>query len=368
VDPHAEAEGRMKAILERLPSGLRINGVAVAVALVLGWAAFLLLSELSGTLGAAFAPSASSAVEEPFREALADHATLIETSRKRFEGRSMFYPPAAPRAPRKPPPPAPIEPVEPPPPPPPPPPPAVYGGPKPRGVLGDIVFFENDTRIRKGESAGGVTVLGIESPYVVRLAHARGEYSVSVWGDRNDRMFKTNPFPKSSLPGIVTAPEDGASGRPGGDGAMGGPAGLGRGTPTGGGAAVPGGSLGSDGGPAGVAGGAGSSGGSGGADQPAGAPVPVPATTPANHPHADPNTNPPTEEPTSTAAGVEYYPRERLPDPITEAQVVAMDVREARARLRAVEVSLEIPNLDGHSRARLEAEGQWLRDRVSRES
>ena len=90
----------MKRLIESLPSGVRVNGVAVVSALALGWAAIALVGELPSILGATFAPTSGSVEQEPFREALDEHQKLVEDSRKRFDGRSMFFAPPAPRPPR----------------------------------------------------------------------------------------------------------------------------------------------------------------------------------------------------------------------------------------------------------------------------
>lgn len=358
----------MKRLIESIPSGVRVNGVAVVSALALGWAAIILVGEVPSLLGATFAPTSSSVEQEPFKAALDDHQKLVENSRKRFDGRSMFFAPPAPKPPR-PKVPERVEPVTPPPPPPPPPPPASYTGPKPRGVLGDIVFFENETRIRKGESSGGVTVLDIRSPYEVKLAHARGEYVVSVWGERNDRVFKTNPFPKTSVPGIVAADGkmdgvDSSGGTPVGNASpAGGPASPGtrtpspsspQGTPAPGATPAPaaapgGGSPPPDAPPVG---------------EPPADPNQVPATTPADHPNASPTVQPTSESAAPSQPGVEYLDRDRLPPPIERDQVAAMSPEDATRRLGQIESALALPNVDDHSRARLAAEARWLRERI----
>jgi len=346
----------MKRLIESLPSGVRVNGVAVVSALALGWAAIALVGELPSILGATFAPTSGSVEQEPFREALDEHQKLVEDSRKRFDGRSMFFAPPAPRPPR-PKVPERTEPVAPPPPPPPPPPPATYTGPKPRGVLGDVVFFENDTRIKKGDSSGGVTVLEIRSPYEVKLAHARGEYVVSVWGERNDRFFKSNPFPKTSLPGIVAADGkmdgvDSRGGTPVGNASSGLPAPGGNRPATPPPPAPPTPTPETAPPPAPV-------------EEPAPEdPTEPPATTPADHPNATPTVQPTGEPEAPSTAGVEYADRERLPAPLERERVQSMSPDDAARHLREVESSLALPNVDDHSRARLDEEARWLRERI----
>jgi hypothetical protein len=362
----------MKRLIESLPSGVRVNGVAVVSAIALGWAAVVLVGELPSILGATFAPTASSVEQEPFKAALDDHQALVENSRKRFDGRSMFFAPPAPRPPR-PKVPERTEPVTPPPPPPPPPPPATYTGPKPRGVLGDVVFFENDTRIRKGESSGGVTVLEIRSPYEVKLAHSRGEYVVSVWGERNDRVFKSNPFPKTNVPGITAADGkmdgvDSRGGTPVGNANAGGSVNAAGAGPAGVPAAAPGGPPPQPGaspdpaaspnqdpnGPAVAP----------GEEPPAPDPRATPATSPADRPNASPTVQPVTEPASPSEPGVEYVDRELLPPPLDRERVDAMSGEEAGRRLQQVESALSLPNVDDHSRARLAEEARWLRDRI----
>lgn len=371
----------MKRLLESMPSGVRVNGVAVVSTLALGWAAIALVGEVPSLLGATFSPTSSSVEQEPFRAALDDHQKLVENSRKRFDGRSMFFPPPAPKPPR-PKVPERVEPVTPPPPPPPPPPPASYTGPKVRGVLGDVVFFENDTRIKKGESSGGVTVIEIRSPYEVKLGHARGEYVVSVWGERMDRLFKSNPFPKTTLPGIVAADGrmdgvDSSGGTPVGNASPGG-ASSGAARPAPGASPSPTPSPGGTPAPApaavapnGTAGGGGSPpapAAEPGGETPPTEPQTAPATTPADHPNATPTVQPnaePGPTPTSPSEpGVEYIDRDRLPPPLDRDQVAAMSSDDASRRLAEIEAALSRSDVDDHSRARLDEEARWLRERL----
>lgn len=370
----------MKRLLESMPSGVRVNGVAVVSALALGWAAIALVGEVPSLLGATFAPTSSSVEQEPFRAALDDHQNLVENSRKRFDGRSMFFAPPAPRPPR-PKVPERVEPVTPPPPPPPPPPPATYTGPKVRGVLGDIVFFENDTRIKKGESSGGVTVIDIRNPYEVKLGHARGEYVVSVWGERMDRLFKSNPFPKTSLSGLVAADGrmdgvDSSGGTPVGNASEGGAA-RAASTPAPGPVpgTVPNASPGASPGavpapvpppptapPAGTPG----TGETPAAPEaePSDEPHATPATTPADHPNATPTVQPTPQPSSPSEPGVEYVDRELLPPPLERDQVAAMSPEDAARRLADVEAALARDDVDDHSRARLDEEARWLRERA----
>jgi hypothetical protein len=355
----------MKRLIESLPSGVRVNGVAVVSILALGWAGLALVGEVPSILGSTFAPTSSSVEQEPFRAALDEHQKLVEDSRKRFDGRSMFFAPPAPRPPR-PKVPERVEPVTPPPPPPPPPPPSTYTGPKPRGVLGDVVFFENDTRIKKGESSGGVTVLEVRNPYEVKLAHARGEYVVSVWGERNDRVFKSNPFPKTSLPGIVAADGkmdgiDSRGGTPVGNAS--GPANRIAPPPAPGPAPVPDPAAAPPSPPADPNGPAVAPGEEPPPADPAD-PAFAPATTPADRPNATPTVQPVAEPDAPSQSGVEFVDRASLPAPLQRDRVTAMSREDATRHLGEVESALDLPNVDDHSRARLDEEARWLRDRI----
>lgn len=352
-----------------------VGGIALAT--------IAIARSLPGPVAALTAPLARRDGDDPLGRYLREHEELAERSRLRFEGRSMFF---APPAPRQPPPPA-RPAVDQPPPPPPPPPailpaPAVYDGPKPRGLIGSVVFFD-DTRIRVGETLGEVEVLDARGPFAIKLAwtkvgHERGEYIVSTWGERT-RNFEggaPNPFPKTTT-GFQTGPAGAAGAGGSGSSPLGGAsaAASGQRAPLQPGAAgAPG------GGPAGASGqaqpasanSAVAGGGAGAA--PAAAPVaegrrarPSPPT-PNDEPPAEPAPEPepePTSEPDSPAEdGADLIPLNELPAPLTQEAIAAMSKPAAQQAMTAIAKILAKPNVDSHSRARLEHEVELLAARL----
>ncbi|MGP1347842.1 MAG: hypothetical protein ACTS3F_14390 [Phycisphaerales bacterium] len=121
----------------------------------------------------------------------------VATNRDRLTGRSPFFtPPAPPPPPPPPPPPRPVveEDDEDDAPPPPPPPPSRYSGPAIIAMMGDVVWFENDRRLRIGEEASGVTVVSTRPPWSAKLRWNGVEFDVPLF-ERTTAEFLEDPPP-----------------------------------------------------------------------------------------------------------------------------------------------------------------------------
>lgn len=197
------------SLLRTLPSGVRWSGSLIVSALALGVVAYLGVEQCALLLSATLAPEAAPAGQNLDR-AIASHDELMEVSRRRFAGRSIFTAPSAPIRVAPPPPP----PRDPPPPPPPPAPiiPAEYTGQKPLGLLGNMVLFGDGVMLAPGQQNAGVTVLEIKAPYSVRLGHAGGEYDVPIF-TRADLSKLAEQVPPRAFPGISPATGIPAPGR-----------------------------------------------------------------------------------------------------------------------------------------------------------
>lgn len=152
--------------------------IVSVLAIVLGGA--VLFSEMVTAVTTIFVPGPQGDETTSMARAHERHGELVKTSTDRFAGRSLFTMPAPPVRPAPPPPP-PAPPAPPLPPPPPPAAPAEYAGPKPTGMLGDLVYFGETLSIRIGEEKNGVKVIGVEAPSNILIEHARGSYSVPIW-------------------------------------------------------------------------------------------------------------------------------------------------------------------------------------------
>ncbi|MHC4415337.1 MAG: hypothetical protein ACYS0G_08645 [Planctomycetota bacterium] len=140
-------------------------------------------------------------------EYMADHEADLETYRKRFDGRSLFFRPQPPRRDR------PIARTSPEPPPEPAPagPPPSYTGPSVLFVLGDEVYFHGGMRLRVGEEDEGVRVVATNPPWSVTLAYRGRDYPIELF-KRTFPGLVANPPSSRSTPGlrVVASSDEGA--------------------------------------------------------------------------------------------------------------------------------------------------------------
>ena len=377
----------MKFLIDRLPPGLRVGAPVIVSAAAVGLSAVVVAFGVGAIGRSLLQPSIDADSSNPLASLNEESGDLLEKSRKRFEGRSMYSLPPRPvpkvRV---------VEQPKPPEPPKvdlgPPPPAATYTGPAPSSVLGDFVFFasltDEDKRIKVGETKAGITVLAVNAPYSVKLGYQRGEYTVPMWAKPEDRLTRGELSP-SRVTGVVSAA-----------GSTGTAAGTGTGTGTGAGASGAGGA----GAPGGVADGntprTGAQPGAAGAAKPATS-TPKPATPAPTSPNTNPTTVPPGDQPGAevpSGPGPEGEPQElpsaamqpqRLPDPsagedapppeyvdrellpprLSDEQIAAMSEAQARAALEAINAT-DSWTVDDHSRARLDHERSVLRTRLER--
>ncbi len=376
----------MKVILDRLPGGLRAGTPVLVSAAAVGLSAIVLAYGISAIGKSLIQPSLDSTQADPLAALAVQSTELLENSRKRFEGRSMYsLPPMPPRKPRVVDLPKPVDP-------PkvdlgPAPPPALYTGPAPTSVIGNYVFFatlgDENKSIKVGESKNGISVISVNAPYSVKLGYQRGEYTVSVWARADDRLTKGELAP-SRVTGVVG---NGAvvNGAVAGSAAAGSAAGV-RGLPGG----LP--ASGADGGKA-EAGLAGSGSGIGAGMRP-GQSTKLPRSQPPNAnpltdipgdqpggdvpsgtgPEGEPQVLPsaamkpqqfPPPAPGEDVPPPEYVDRESLPAPLLDAQISAMTIVQARSALLAINATDSL-SVDDHSRARLDHERTLLRSRLDR--
>jgi len=338
-----------------MPPGTRWSGPAVAAVVAGGIALVVALTALGTVVGTLFRSGAESVQPDLVEPLLVRHEELVDVSRRRFDGRSAFFLPRPPPRPKAPPPPvretAPPPPPPPPPPDPgPPPPPANYGGPRPRSVMGDVVFFESTSpdRLRVGEEAGGITVIATTPPWKVRLGWSGGEYDIDLWGDRGEGFFSSNPFGEagrssSSLTGGSSLNPNASPASRRSDDAPGGPGfGLPRGRSS---------SLG---------GGRPPSGESNGPDiaTPAGATASAAAGDEQGFSPDDPAE-------VGSVEGREFVPISELPPPLSPDEIEGMSRDEARSALSRV-ARARGRNIDPHSAERLREEFELLLQRLRR--
>jgi hypothetical protein len=150
------------------------SAVAVTVIAVVGVTA---LSDLGGSL---LAPGVDPERADRVSPEFTRHEQMALIHRKRFEGRSLFTTPLKPPSRPKPAPVVRTEPPKPVVPSKPPGPPATYGGPRPTGVIADILVLAGGRTVKVGESGDGITVVAILPPDEVRLKWSGGEYTVSL--------------------------------------------------------------------------------------------------------------------------------------------------------------------------------------------
>jgi hypothetical protein len=381
----------VKFILDRLPAGLRVGTPVIVSAAAVGISAIVVAFGVGGVAKSLIQPSIDATEADPLAPLAVDSKNLLEASRKRFEGRSMYaLPPMPVRKPRVVEVPKPVEP-------PkvdlgPPPPPATYTGPAPSSVVGNFVFFptlsEDRKHIKLGETKAGITVMQVDGPYSVKLGYQRGEYTVSILARADDRILK-GTVPTARINGITTgeAAATGAGATPAGGAAIPGATTPGATTPNAAGGAA--GAATPAGGRTGLRGervGAGvkpatpgsANGNANGnavtdvpGDQPGGG---TPAGTgPEGEPQLPSAAMEPQRLPNPGGAGQpgedapppEYVDRESLPQRLSEDQIAAMTEAQARAALSAINATDRL-TVDDHSRARLDHERSLLRARLDR--
>jgi len=340
----------------QLPSGIRWSGMLVATVLCASAGAVVLVQHSAPLLLDVFRPSASIDAVDVTTPLLAQHETTQGTYESRFAGRSLFFAPQDWK--RKIPPPPPPPPPS--PPPPPPQAPTEYSGPKVVGMLGSTLYLEGARTVELGKEAEGITLVEIISPWMVKIRHKGKEYDVAVGQKMNEANFK--PLTSASTPsGVTVEPATGAGGVGIRSGT--GPAGTTASktaTPPGATAAVAGAGAGgipsgtgANGAPAGASGatGAGGTSGVGGTAGAAGAGGASGANGTAGAAETAPVLN-------STSA----VPP--IPAATSQVAVSRLEMEPARTALAQVAAARGRPDLNDATRQRLEAEEQWLIQRL----
>ena len=337
----------------QLPSGIRWSGMLVATVLCASAGAVVLVQHSAPLLLDVFRPSASIDAVDVTTPLLAQHETTQGTYESRFAGRSLFFAPQDWK--RKIPPPPPPPPPS--PPPPPPQAPTEYTGPKVVGMLGSTVYLEGARTVEIGKDAEGITLVEIISPWMVKIRHKGKEYDVAVGQKMNEANFK--PLTSASTPsGVTVEPATGAGGVGTRSGAS--PAGTmisKTATPPGAAGAVAGAGAG------GIPSGSGANGAAAGATAATGAGGPAGAggstgaggATGASGATGAAETAPVLD---STSA----VPP--IPTATTQAAVSRMEMEPARTALAQVAAARGRPDLNDATRQRLEAEEQWLVQRL----
>jgi hypothetical protein len=181
------------------------SAVAVVVLAVVGVTA---LSELGGTL---LAPGVDPERADRVSPEYSRHEQMALIHRKRFEGRSLFTTPLKPPSRPKPAPVVRAEPPKPVAPPKPPGPPANYGGPRPAGVIADMLVLPGGRTVKVGETGEGITVVAIMPPDEVRLKWSGGEYTVSLRDKFDTSVLSSGSMAqpgRSNPPGITPVAAD----------------------------------------------------------------------------------------------------------------------------------------------------------------
>jgi hypothetical protein len=263
-----------------------------------------------------------------------------------------------------------IPPPPPPPPPSPPPPPpqapTEYTGPKVVGMLGSTVYLEGARTVEIGKDAEGITLVEIISPWMVKIRHKGKEYDVAVGQKMNEANFK--PLTSANTPsGVTVEPATGAGGVGTRSGAS--PAGTmvtKTATPPGAAGAVAGAGAGgnpsgtgSNGAAAGVSGAA-RTGGASGAAGAGGAPVAGGASGADGATEAGGASG--AAETAPTLNSTPAVPP--IPAATTQVAVSRLEMEPARTALAQVAAARGRPDLNDVTRQRLEAEEQWLVQRL----
>ena len=376
--------------LNGLPPGFRATAPLVVSVAAIGLSAWSVINAVGSVGGAALERSVDAESSDPLESLVQESESFLETSRRRFDGRSVFVLPPPPvrkpvvvEAPK---------PVAPPPDPGPPPPPMSYTGPTPTSVIGDVVSF-GSLRIRVGETVEGIKVVSVNVPYSIEVQHMRGTYTVPLWSRLDERLLR--PTPTFGAPRGIRVEGSGsnAPGAMGGGATAGMPMGGDPSNAAAGGAA----GLGSSGGSSGASVGGPTPGAPVGPVGPNGQPLPgarppqpgavmppgsaTPSVLPTGDapasglpsPAMEPQQLPPpagagsnsgSEEPSSSGPGIEYVDRQHLPPPRSDEQIAAMTVDQARAALTEIEAVMNW-SIDNHSRARLNHERSLLQRRIA---
>ncbi len=181
-----------------------INIPLVASIVAIAFASLVMAAQLAELAGAVLTPRPrEDAIRARIDVYLTEHADGMNTYRRRFDGRSLFFKPKRPPKPR-------TEPVivkrEPAPTPPPAPTviPTKYPGPSVSFVVGNEVWFHDGWHASVGEEVNGVTVIASDPPWTVTLGYGGGEYPVELFEKKE--LFRDQPRKTSvgSHPGLKT--------------------------------------------------------------------------------------------------------------------------------------------------------------------
>ena len=184
---------------------LLINAAAIAVAV------WMFGSKLPALPSALFTEGLENDETSAFlSEYLENHAVDLQTYQARIDGRSVFFLPPAPKEPTQ------IKPVQEAEPlgtPPPPPPPPNYTGPSVRFLVGNEVYFHDGLRIKLGEEKQGIRILAVDAPWTVNVAHAGGEYELTVFEQLVHGIEKPPSKRHAPTPGllVVDTPQEPAT-------------------------------------------------------------------------------------------------------------------------------------------------------------
>ncbi|MBL9140828.1 MAG: hypothetical protein JNK53_03075 [Phycisphaerae bacterium] len=315
----------MSPTLKSTAGGSRWSGQLIATVLLCAIALVFVVRDGFPMLVAFVRPSATPEKVDVTTPLLSKHAEVHSTNLKRLENRYLFSIP--PNWKRKAPPPPPVViPKDPPPPPPPPAPPAEYSGPKPIGMFGSSVYFDNGRNVELGKEGDGVTVVEIVSSWELKLKHKGKVYDVTFGQRLPEDLFKP-PTSRGSVPGITggTAPSPESAS-----------AAASATTP----AATP-------------------------ATTPAAAPAAASAATPAQPvtPPAAGGAPAPGDSGLKTAPATETVHPE-IPAPLAEIEIARMTLQQAEEALQRIVRAQAAPNVDEATQNRMKTEMELLAARI----
>lgn len=187
---------------------LLINAAAIAVAV------WIFGSKLPALPSALFTEGLENDETSAFlSKYLENHAVDSQTYQARIDGRSVFFLPPAPQVPK---PPTLVKKDESSGPAPPPPPPPNYTGPTVRFLLGNEVYFHAGLRIKLGEEKQGIRILAVDPPWTVNVAHAGGEYELTVFNQIHIGIEEPPGTSHAPTPGllVVETPQEPATNGP----------------------------------------------------------------------------------------------------------------------------------------------------------